>query len=189
MTEQPLMGDPPCPGIRQSPTLIFRGLSGTAHCERALCAPRDWLASSRFSRSAHRTRPVTRYPFGAVVATTTVITVYADTLYDLARRFGIGSEELIRVNPGLDPWLPGAGKRIVIPGQHLLPAGPREGIVVNLPEHRLYYYTRPKRGAATVVITYPVGIGKMDWRDPPWPHARQPERKEPRLDTPCIDSK
>src|SRR5271169_6163346 len=95
-----------------------------------------------------------------------IVTVYEDTLYDLARKYGIGTEELIRVNPGLDPWLPGAGKQIIIPGRHILPPGPREGIVVNLPEHRLYFYPKPKHGAPIEVITYPVGIGKMDWRTP-----------------------
>jgi L,D-transpeptidase ErfK/SrfK len=96
----------------------------------------------------------------------TIETVYEDTLYDLARKYSLGSEELIRVNPGVDPWLPGAGKKITIPGRHILPPGPREGIVVNLPEHRLYYFPKPKRGQPTVVITYPVSIGKMDWRTP-----------------------
>jgi L,D-transpeptidase ErfK/SrfK len=96
----------------------------------------------------------------------TVETVYEDTLYDLARKFSLGSEELIRVNPGVDPWLPGAGKQLVVPNRHILPPGPHEGIVVNLPEHRLYYYPKPKRGAPIEVITYPVSIGKMDWRTP-----------------------
>ncbi len=96
----------------------------------------------------------------------TVESVYEDTLYDLARTYGLGSEELIRVNPGIDPWLPGAGKKIIVPGRHILPSGPREGIVVNLPEHRLYYYPKPKRGGPRLVISYPVSIGKMDWRTP-----------------------
>jgi L,D-transpeptidase ErfK/SrfK len=96
----------------------------------------------------------------------TVVTVYADTLYDLARKFSLGSEELIRVNPGVDPWIPGEGKTLVVPNTHILPPGPREGIIVNLPEHRLYYYPKPKRGEMPVVITYPVSIGKMDWRTP-----------------------
>ena len=95
-----------------------------------------------------------------------VVTVYEDTLYDLARKFSLGSEELIRVNPGVDPWLPGAGTTLVIPNTHILPPGPHEGIVVNLPEHRLYYYPKPKRGEMPQVITYPVSIGKMDWRTP-----------------------
>jgi L,D-transpeptidase ErfK/SrfK len=96
----------------------------------------------------------------------TVETVYEDTLYDLARKFSLGSEELIRVNPGIDPWIPGAGKQVIVPGRHILPPGPHEGIVVNLPEHRLYYYPKPKRGQPQEVITYPVSIGKMDWRTP-----------------------
>jgi L,D-transpeptidase ErfK/SrfK len=96
----------------------------------------------------------------------TVVSVYEDTLYDLARKFSLGSEEMIRVNPGVDPWIPGAGKTLVVPNTHILPPGPREGIVVNLPEHRLYYYPKPKRGETPQVITYPVSIGKMDWRTP-----------------------
>jgi L,D-transpeptidase ErfK/SrfK len=47
-----------------------------------------------------------------------------------------------------------------------LPAGPREGIVVNLPEHRLYYFPKPRPHEKPIVITYPVSIGKMDWRTP-----------------------
>jgi L,D-transpeptidase ErfK/SrfK len=96
----------------------------------------------------------------------TVTTVYEDTLYDLAAKYSLGSEEIIRVNPGMDPWIPGAGKQVMIPGRHILPPGPHEGIVVNLPEHRLYFYPKPKRGEPQQVITYPVSIGKMDWRTP-----------------------
>jgi L,D-transpeptidase ErfK/SrfK len=96
----------------------------------------------------------------------TVQTVYEDTLYDLARKFSLGSEELIRVNPKLDPWIPGAGKQVLVPGRHILPPGPHEGIVINLPEHRLYFYPKPKRGEPQTVITYPVSIGKMDWKTP-----------------------
>ena len=43
-------------------------------------------------------------------------TVYEDTLYDLARQYSLGSEELIRVNPGVDPWIPGADKTLLVPG-------------------------------------------------------------------------
>ena len=95
-----------------------------------------------------------------------VQTLYEDTLYDLARKFSLGSEEVIRVNPGVDPWIPGADRSVIIPGRHILPPGPREGIVVNLPEHRLYYYPQPRRGQPRQVITYPVSIGKMDWHTP-----------------------
>src|SRR6185436_16665912 len=60
-----------------------------------------------------------------------------DTLPDLARRYSLGYEEIQRANPGVDVWLPGEGTTILLPGQRLLPPGPHEGIVVNLPEHHL----------------------------------------------------
>jgi L,D-transpeptidase ErfK/SrfK len=97
---------------------------------------------------------------------TTITTVYADTLPDLAHRYSLGYFEIVRANPSLDIWIPGAGKQVVLPERRILPPGPREGIVVNLPEHRLYYYPPHRKGEPAVVITYPVGIGKMDWRTP-----------------------
>ena len=101
-----------------------------------------------------------------VGADSSVRTVYEDTLPDLAHRYSLGYYEIIRANPGVDVWIPGADKDIVLPGKRILPPGPREGIVVNLPEHRLYYYPKPNGRDKPVVITYPVSIGKMDWRTP-----------------------
>jgi L,D-transpeptidase ErfK/SrfK len=91
---------------------------------------------------------------------------YQDTLLDIARRYSLGYEEIIRANPGVDMWLPGNGADILLPGRRILPPGPREGVVVNLPEHRLYYFPKTKKGEKPVVITYPVSIGKMDWSTP-----------------------
>jgi L,D-transpeptidase ErfK/SrfK len=96
----------------------------------------------------------------------TITTFGEDTLPDLARRYSLGYEEIQRANPGVDVWLPGEGTSLLIPGQRLLPPGPHEGIVVNLPEHRLYYYPKVKKGETPYVITYPVSIGKMDWNTP-----------------------
>jgi L,D-transpeptidase ErfK/SrfK len=95
-----------------------------------------------------------------------VTTVYEDTLYDIAHKYGVDSQELIRVNPGIDPWLPGVGKKVIIPGRFILPPGIREGIVVNVPEHRLYYFPKARRGRPQIVITYPVSVGKLDWNTP-----------------------
>src|SRR5579862_5460868 len=70
----------------------------------------------------------------AVVGTDeAVTTVYQDTLPDLAHRYSLGYYEIIRANPGVDVWLPGADKQLLLPGRRILPTGPREGIVVNLP--------------------------------------------------------
>ena len=88
-----------------------------------------------------------------------VTTVYEDTLPDIAHRYSLGYYEISRANPGVDVWLPGAGKQLTLPGRRILPPGPREGIVVNLPEHRLYYFPKPHRLEKPIVITYPVSIG------------------------------
>lgn len=98
--------------------------------------------------------------------TETITAFGEDTLPDLARRYSLGYEEIQRANPGVDVWLPGEGREILIPGQRLLPPGKHEGVVINLPEHRLYYYPKVKKGETPYVITYPVSIGKMDWATP-----------------------
>src|SRR3979490_485375 len=51
-----------------------------------------------------------------------------DTLPDIARRFDVGYEEMLMANPGVDPWLPGAGREGVVPPQFVLPAAPHEGV-------------------------------------------------------------
>jgi L,D-transpeptidase ErfK/SrfK len=93
-----------------------------------------------------------------------------DTLSDIARRFNIGYEEIMRANPGVDPWLPGVGREIVIPTQYVLPEAPREGLVINLAQLRVFYYPKPKKGdpddGLRTVITHPIGIGKVGWQTP-----------------------
>ena len=91
---------------------------------------------------------------------------YEDTLPDIARANHVGYEEILRANPKVDPWLPGQGTRVIVPMQHILPDAPRQGLVLNLPEMRLYYYPPPRRGQAAVVVTFPVSIGRMDWSTP-----------------------
>ena len=97
---------------------------------------------------------------------TTAIAQHEDTLLDVGRRHGVGYEEIIAANPGVDPWLPGDGVEILIPTRFILPDAPREGVVVNLPEHRLYYFPPSKNGERRVVRTYPISTGKMDWKTP-----------------------
>jgi L,D-transpeptidase ErfK/SrfK len=152
------------PTPRSAPHTAHRALHGRwlAHRLLAVC-----LVAAGCTPWAHATTfPIPNKNDSIVGEDQTVETVYEDTLYDLANKYSLGSEEIIRVNPGVDPWIPGAGKKIIIPGRHILPPGPREGIVVNLPEHRLYYYPKPNRDGSRDVITYPVSIGKMDWRTP-----------------------
>src|SRR5271156_1040468 len=86
-----------------------------------------------------------------------------DTLPDIARRFDVGYEEMVTANPGVDPWLPGEGREVTVPTQFVLPSAPREGVVVNVAEMRIYYYPPHKKGEPQSVYTYPIGIGKVGW--------------------------
>src|SRR6202011_107099 len=89
-----------------------------------------------------------------------------DTLPDIARRFDVGYEEILTANPGVDPWLPGVGREIVVPTQFILPTAPHEGGVVNVAEMRIFYYPRHKKGEPETVYTHPIGIGKVGWKTP-----------------------
>jgi len=90
-----------------------------------------------------------------------------DTLTDIARRFNVGYEEMLRANPKVDPWLPGEGREIVVPTEFILPDAPRTGIVINIAAMRIFYFPPPaKRSDPQVVITHPIGIGKVGWRTP-----------------------
>lgn len=90
-----------------------------------------------------------------------------ETLLDIARQQGIGQEEIVNANPGVDRWLPAVGSEVTIPGRRLLPEGARRGIVINLPEYRLYYYPEPARkNGPREVLTFPISVGRMDWKTP-----------------------
>ena len=89
-----------------------------------------------------------------------------DTLPDIARRFDVGYEEILLANPGMDPWLPGVGREVVVPTQFVLPAAPHEGVVVNVAAMRIFYYPKHKKGEQEVVYTHPIGIGRVGWKTP-----------------------
>jgi L,D-transpeptidase ErfK/SrfK len=89
-----------------------------------------------------------------------------DTLPDIARRFDVGYEEILLANPGVDPWLPGVGREVIVPTQFVLPAAPHEGVVVNVAAMRIFYYPPHKPGQPQLVYTHPIGIGKVGWKTP-----------------------
>lgn len=104
---------------------------------------------------------------------------YENTFSAIARVYDVGYEAMRHANPGVDAWLPGEGTPIYLPTRSILPAVPREGIVVNLPAMRLYYFepmpakksqsagagagAAPKRLAVTM---RPIGIGREGWETP-----------------------
>jgi L,D-transpeptidase ErfK/SrfK len=85
-----------------------------------------------------------------------------DTLIDIAVEHRLGQDQIVLANPTVDRWLPKAGTQVLIPSSYILPNAPRQGIVVNLPEMRVYYYPNNSQ-----VVTYAIGIGRENnWKTP-----------------------
>ena len=89
-----------------------------------------------------------------------------DTLADFAREYGLGYDEILAANPGVNPWLPGEGTPIVLPTQYVLPDVEHEGVVLNIAIKRLFYFPAVEEGEKPQVQTYPIGIGRVGWETP-----------------------
>lgn len=89
-----------------------------------------------------------------------------ETLIDIAREFDLGYDQIVKANPAINRWLPDDGAKVSIPQLYILPGTVRRGLVLNIAELRLYFYDTPKKGQPTEVLTFPVSIGRMDWRTP-----------------------
>lgn len=100
------------------------------------CAPAQWVGDGPGESRTYRVRG-------------------KSTLLDVARHYDLGYVEVVAANPGVDPWMPGGGTRVVLPDLHLPPSGQHDGIVINLADMRLYYFAKgePMR-------SYPIGIGR-----------------------------
>ena len=83
-------------------------------------------------------------------------------LNQIARKFDLGYTALAAANPGVDQFEPGAGRRLVIPSLYIVPDGPRQGIVINLAQYRLFYF--PPGGDR--VETYPLGLAVFGSKTP-----------------------
>jgi L,D-transpeptidase ErfK/SrfK len=100
---------------------------------------------------------------GKIVGHVSTATVLAgESFTDVARKNDIGYYELLEANPSINPMHPKAGQVVTIPTRYILPSGPREGIVINTAELRLYYYPPGQN----TVVTEPIGIGRQGWETP-----------------------
>jgi L,D-transpeptidase ErfK/SrfK len=89
-----------------------------------------------------------------------------DTLLDIARHFSLGYNDIVAANPGVDAWLPASGEVVIIPTEFVLPDTNFRGLVVNIPEMRLYYFKSGGGAEPGIMNTYPVGLGRDDWQTP-----------------------
>jgi len=103
--------------------------------------------------------------------TQVLFTHYEDTFSAIGRQYDLGFEELRQANPTVDQWLPGVATPVYLPTQTILPDAPRDGIVINVPAMRLYYFVTEKSAEdpavkVTKVTTHPIGIGAQGWATP-----------------------
>ena len=111
-----------------------------------------------------------------------------ETLLDVAYRHRAGFEAVQRLNPGVDPWIPPPGTVVRLPERFVLPDADAEGLVVNVPEMRLYDFTadRPPRIFSvavgdpedpTLLGDFRVGEKRTDptWRVPKSIREEKPE--------------
>ncbi len=93
------------------------------------------------------------------------ITSYAvqpnDNLYKIAQQHDVGIVKLLAANPGIDPLKLKVGKILTLPTAHILPDAPRDGIVINLAELRLFYFADIDH-----VFSFPIGVGKEGSQTP-----------------------
>lgn len=87
---------------------------------------------------------------------------HGESLPDIGARFDLGYNQIVKANSGIDRWLPVHGAQVIIPSEYILPDAPRDGIVLNVAELRMYYYPKDRK----TVETYPISIGRMDWSTP-----------------------
>jgi L,D-transpeptidase ErfK/SrfK len=89
-----------------------------------------------------------------------------ETLLDIARNNDIGQNEILIANPDVDRWLPKNNPVVRLPKRYVLPDADRTGLVLNLPEMRLYYFHQSSYTKTPQIITHPVSVGRMDWETP-----------------------
>jgi len=119
----------------------------------------------------------------------TVVIGPGDTLLDIAERDHLGFRQVVNLNPEVDVWVPVKGTRVKLPTEYILPNVPHEGLVINLPEMRLYDFTvdpeRPTVLAVAIgdaVDPSPVGEFRVGGKrtDPYWnvPDSIRAERPD-----------
>ena len=97
----------------------------------------------------------------------TVIVRENENVADLANRYKTGFQDLLIANPDAHHWSPQKDSKYIIPSQYILPQEDYNGIILNLAELRLYYYMPSSDLYENrKVLTYPVGIGRLDWKTP-----------------------
>lgn len=86
-----------------------------------------------------------------------------ETLLDIARQYNLGFNEMQDLYPRLDPWVIPEGMKLIIPSWWIQPDANADGIVINIPELRMYYSEKNRHSP---FHTFPLGLGEKDHATP-----------------------
>ncbi|MGH7896724.1 MAG: L,D-transpeptidase family protein [Candidatus Binatia bacterium] len=90
-----------------------------------------------------------------------------DTLLDIARGAGLGYQQVQDANPGVDEWVPKPDTKLELPSRWIVPRSKYRGVVINIPEMRLYLFPETAQpGTEVEVRTWPIGIGTDETPSP-----------------------
>jgi L,D-transpeptidase ErfK/SrfK len=145
--------------------LLPRGEKGLPHLT-------DWLGRCGclftlslivfFAATAPITTAASAFPAPSVAGELKTYTILpGDRLHELARRQGFAYPAIVRANNLKNPNLIRAGKQLTLPTRCIPPIAREEGIVVNVPEYRLYVF---RNGGVQAV--YPATVGLPTWPTP-----------------------
>ena len=174
--------------VRHTPAIIM------ATCEPTTSAPRAALPGlTTLLLSLSPSAPAATFvlPEGDDNLVGEIIEVHArqeDTLSDLARAYGLGYEEIILANPGVDPWLPGEGRTIRLPMQFVLPGRPAQGHRAQRPRDEALLLPQGPQGGATHRGHLPREHRPRGLGDPTRHHHHHYQAEGPRLATAGVHS-
>ncbi len=86
----------------------------------------------------------------------------SDDITAISEQNGVGPFEIAEANPNKNINKLYINEKLTVPSKFILPPVPKKGIVINLAELRLYYYSKD----GTTVMTFPIGIGRKGKETP-----------------------
>jgi L,D-transpeptidase ErfK/SrfK len=103
-----------------------------------------------------------------------------ETLLDVARNAGLGFNEVRDANRGVDEWIPPEGLQVAVPTHWIPPRSSYRGVVINIPELRLYLFPETsKPGEEVTVHTWAIGVGTETTPSPVGPFRITAKDKNP----------
>jgi L,D-transpeptidase ErfK/SrfK len=110
-----------------------------------------------------KTLPYAKEQIGLLKAGKVTTEVYTakphDNYYIIARKYGLGSRYLMSLNKAKSPYL-NINDKVTI-SRVIIPASSHDGLIINLPEKKLYHFTKGR-----LLKTYGVAVGKPSTETP-----------------------